>query len=166
MIIARPMRIIIAFFLALAFLFLPGCHSLRRKFIRKKKYQKEAPVYVDLKDYPEKPSREAYIDYYLFIKGWLDELASTLERGMSHKRARRAVNEAVMNLEQIISFYNTEGKDAIYPLYEELLEIKEEVEKNPTASQLKRNALVKKTENLQRRFSARFNYTDAEKWMQ
>ena len=34
-----------------------GCTSLRKKFIRKKKYQKEEPVYIILKIRQTKPRR-------------------------------------------------------------------------------------------------------------
>jgi hypothetical protein len=122
-------------------------------------------VYVDFKDYPTKPSRDVYIDYYLFVRGWLDELTGALERGTSNKKERRAINEAIMNLEQIISFYNTDGKDAIYPLYEELLAIRKEVETSPNMADVRKNALIKRIEYFKRRFEKDFNYKDAEKWL-
>jgi len=142
-----------------------GCYSLRKKFVRKKKENKETPVYVDFKEYPQQPSREAYINYYLFVRGWLDELTEALKKGLSAKRQKRAINEAVMNLEQIISFYNTEGKDEIYPFYEELVEIKDEVEKSSISSSFRKNSLIRKIENFKRRFEKNFNYTDAKQWM-
>lgn len=142
-----------------------GCHSIRKKFVRKKKYKKEVPVYIDFKNYPVKPSRNAYINYYLFVRGWLDELIGALKKGVSHKRQKRAINEATMNLEQIISFYNLEGKDKIYPLYEELLELQKEVERSPNMSEIKRNLLIRRIERFKRRFERDFNYSDAEKLM-
>ena len=78
-----------------------GCHSIRKKFIRKKKSKEEVPVYIDFKDYPEIPSREAYIDYYLFVEGWLEELVGALKKGFSYKRQKRSIDEAIMNFEQI-----------------------------------------------------------------
>jgi len=153
-------------FLLIALLILPGgCHSLRKKFTRKKKYEKEPPVYIDFKDYPSSPSREDYINYYLFVRGWLDDFKETLHKGISHKRAKRAVNEAIMNFQQIISFFNEEGKEEAYPLYEELLDIKKQVERIPNMSVTKRNSVARKVENLKRRFEQKFSYTDAKKWM-
>ena len=142
-----------------------GCYGLRKKFVRKKKSEKEAPVYVDFKEYDQVPSREAYINYYLFIRGWLDELTGALEKDLSFKRQKRAVNEAVLNLEQIISFYNREGKDQVYPFYEELLGIKGEVEKSNVVSSFRKNSLIRKIENFKRRFEKDFNYSDAQQWM-
>ncbi|MBD3264933.1 MAG: hypothetical protein GF375_07500, partial [Candidatus Omnitrophica bacterium] len=78
---------------------LTGCRTLREKFIRKKKIEKEEQVYVDFKDYPSRPTEEAYTDYYLFTRGWLDELNESLRSSISHKRNKRAINEAIMNVE-------------------------------------------------------------------
>jgi len=142
-----------------------GCHSLRKKFTRKKKKKKDLAVYVDFKDYPDKPSREAYINYYLFVRGWLDDLIEALKKGTSYKRQRRAINEALMNLEQIIIFYNREGKDAVYPIYEQLQDLRKEMTRSPNMSEAKRNSVVRKIEQLKRRFEKDFNYRDAGKWM-
>ncbi len=142
-----------------------GCYNIRQKFIRKKKEKEELPVYVDFKDYPQAPSRQAYIDYYLFVRGWLGELTSALNKGLSYKRQKRAINESVMNLEQIISFYNLEGKNKIYPFYEELLEIRKDIQRCPNMSDTKKNSLIRQIERFKRNFEREFNYSDAEKWM-
>ena len=142
-----------------------GCLALRKKFIRKKNY-KEDPAYISFKEYPTKPSREVYIDYYLYIRGWLEELEDALERGLGYTRQKRAINEAVMNFEQIMVFFNTpEAKEKITPLYEELLRMKAEVEGGVSMSNLKRNSLLRDIDKFKRRFEKDFNYTDAEKWM-
>ena len=153
-------------FIVIGFLlFSSGCHSLRKKFIRKKKYKNEAPVYVDFKEYPTKPPKQIYSNYYLFVRGWLDELIGALNKGESFKREKRAINEAIMNLEQIISFYNSEGREQIYPLYSTLVLVKNEIDKYPNMPQMKRWSLIRKIEYFKRRFEADFNYPDAEKWM-
>lgn len=153
-------------FLLIAILSLTsGCQNIRKKFIRKKKYKKEVPVYVNFKDYSHKPSRKAYVNYYLFVRGWLEDLAEALKKGISYKRQKRAINQAIMNLEQIITFYNHEGKEKIYSVYEELQALREMIVKDPNMSETKRNALVRKIERLKRRLEKDFNYTDAEKWL-
>jgi len=159
------MRKLLIFFLVLMVSVTSGCYNIRKKFIRKKKYKKEVPVYVDFKDYPTKPSREAYINYYLFVRGWLDDLVEALKKGISYKRQRRAINEAIMNLEQIITFYSAEGKNAVYPIYEELQGFRKEMAKSPNMSETKRNSLIRKIEQLKRKFEKNFNYADVEKWM-
>jgi hypothetical protein len=70
-----------------------------------------------------------------------------------------------MNVEQMIAFYSSEGKDAIYPLYEELRYFREAIMKSPNMSETSRNSLIRKIEQLKRRLEKDFNYTDAEKWM-
>jgi hypothetical protein len=166
------MKKTIIFLLILSVLFTSGCYTLRRKFVRKKKYEKEEPAYVAFKEYPTKPSRQAYIDYYIFIKGWLDELSAelsdsfTMTKAYSAKRAKRAINQAQMNLEQIISFFNAEGKQKIMPLYKDLLKIKEVVEKNPDMNNIERSNLLRKVESFRRGFEEDFKYSNAEKWMQ
>lgn len=159
------MRRVLFFFLIIMLSLTSGCYNLRKKFIRKKKYKKEAEVYVNFKDYPAKPTREAYINYYLFVRGWLDDLIEALKKGISYKRQRRAINEAIMNLEQIIAFYSSEGKEALYPIYEELQGFREALDVSPNMSENKRNSLIRKVEQLKRTFEKNFNYSDAEKWM-
>jgi predicted RND superfamily exporter protein len=151
--------------LIISLIFVCGCYSLRKKFIRKKKIKKEIPVYVDFKEYSKKPSREVYVEYYLFVRGWLDEAIEGLRRGGNFKRAKKSFDEAVMNLEQIISFYNREGKEKIFPLYEELLEIKEEIYKSPNMSQNQKNLIILKLERIKRTLEKNFNYSQAKKWM-
>ena len=159
------MRRVLTLYLIGLMFFASGCHSIRKKFIRKKKTKKQAPVYIDFKEYPERPSREAYINYYLFVRGWLDELAGALQKGISHKRQKRAIKEAIMNFEQILYFFNKEGKDKIYPSYEELLKMQKEVIKFPNMSQTRRNLLIRKIERFKRNFERNFNYRDAEELM-
>lgn len=148
-----------------------GCYTLRKKFIRKKKAQTEEPVYVNFKDYPTKPSREAYVDYFVFVKGWLEDLTEALsvdrvDRGYNVKREKRAINGAVMNLEQIIGFYNQEGKEKIYPLYQELVKVREDLEKDPSMSPAGRTRILQRVEHFRREFENEFNYRQAEKWME
>lgn len=152
------------FFLVLTLGLTCGCHSIRKKFTRKRR-KKEAPVYVSFKEYPEKSSRGVYINYYLFVRGWLDDLTEALNKGISYKRQRRAINEAIMNLEQMIAFYDGEGKDAIYPIYEEFQGFRDEITKSPNMSKGKRNSLIRRIERVKRKFEKNFNYSDAEKWM-
>lgn len=147
-----------------------GCYTLRKKFIRKKKVQQEEPVYINFKDYPAKPSRDAYVDYFLFVKGWTDDLMESLKierlnTGYNNKREKRAINGAVMNLEQIISFFNQEGKEKIYPLYVDLVKVKDTLEKEPNMSPARRSLMLQKVEHFRRAFEAEFKYSEAQKWM-
>jgi uncharacterized protein YneF (UPF0154 family) len=156
---------LLIFFIVVAIFFTSGCYVLRKKFVRKKKPRVEEPrVYIDFKDYPSKPSREAYINYYLFVRGWLEDLIEALRKGDSLKREKRAINEAIMNVEQMTVFYNEEGKERMYPFYNELLNIKKEIDKNPNTNEMIRNRLIQKIEHLKREFEKIFNLSDAKKW--
>jgi hypothetical protein len=143
-----------------------GCYALRKKFIRKKKYKEDPTVYVDFKKYPDVPSDQAYIDYYLFVRGWIDELTQALKKRVSFKRQKRSIEEILMNIEQMMACYNQEGKDEIYPLYEDFLGVRDEVIKAPHMSELKTNSLIKRLEHFKRKFESDFNYTDAKKWIE
>lgn len=157
-------RRILVIFLLILLALNTGCHSLRKKFIRRKK-KEEVPVYVTPKDYPEKPTRDIYIDYYLYTKGWLEELAKALRKGISYKRQKHAIEEAIMNLEQIISFFNQEGKKEISSLHRELKEIKEEINRVPNLSRIKRDFLIRKIQNIKRDFDSNYTYTDVKEWI-
>lgn len=142
-----------------------GCHSFRKKFIRKKKHEKEPPVYINFKDYQSGLTREGYINYYLFVRGWLDELIGALERNESFKRKKRAIDEAVMNMEQIIYYFNDQGREEVYPIHQGLVAIQEQIMAQPNMSTIKSNSLTRKTQSFKRRFEKGFNYTDAEQWL-
>ena len=157
------MRRFINIFLILCLLSSSGCYAIRKKFTRKKRVKKDVPVYVDFKEYDEQPSREAYLDYYLFVRGWLDELTEALQKGTSFKRQKRSLDEAIMNFEQIMAFLNRDGKEYIYPMYEELLGIREDIKAN--MSKNRRNLYVRRIDTLKREFEREFNYIAAEKWM-
>ena len=104
-----------------------GCTALRKKFIRKRKKDTPPPLYLELREYPNTPTQEMYHQYWLFVRGWLDELLQTIDDGQNTKRQKKAIDEAVMNFEQIVYFYNQEGKEVIAPLHTELLDIREEI---------------------------------------
>ncbi len=165
------MRKTVIFILIGVILATSGCTTLRKKFVRKKKYKQEEPVYINFKEYPNKPSREAYVDYYLFVKGWLDDLVESLKvdrvnNSYNYKRAKRAIDGAVMNLEQIIAFFNDEGKEKIYPLYRDLTDIKNKMDKNHNLSVLERQRIMDKIDHFRREFQSEFKYSQAQKWME
>ncbi|MCF7886966.1 MAG: hypothetical protein K9L71_00945 [Candidatus Omnitrophica bacterium] len=155
---------ILYIFLLIVLVLNSGCHSLRKKFIRKKD-KKEVPVYITAKEYPDTPTRDIYIDYYLYTKGWLEELTKALRKGISYKRQRHAISEAIMNLEQIISFFNQEGKENIESIYQELQQIQAEIKRAPNLSRIKRDSLIRKISRVKRYFDSNYTYTDVEEWL-
>ena len=97
------MRRLFSIFLVFLMIFsLCGCHALRKKFVRKRKKDTPPPLYLELKEYPHKPTQDMYHQYWLFVRGWLEELLLSIEENANAKRQKKAIDEAVMNLEQII----------------------------------------------------------------
>ncbi len=151
-------------FIAALIFFNYGCYSIRKKFIRKKKYQKEPTVYIDLKDYSSQQAEGEYLDYYLYVKGWLDELVKAVEKGFSPKRQKLAANEVIHNLEMAMTFLNTDGKNGMYAIYDEFLVIRKEIENNPIFTQNEKYFLLYRMRSLKRQFEKKFNWVDIEKW--
>lgn len=145
--------------------FTSGCYTLRKKFVRKKTYQKEPPVYVDFKDYNQEASPDTYVDSYLYLRGWLDELSETLRNEQNFKREKRAINETIKNFNQIVSFYNTQGKEAVTYLGQNLTDIKDEIEKNPYRDTIIKNNIVRKIDDFRRKFETDCKYSNAKQWM-
>ena len=133
------------------------------KFVRKRKKETPPPVYLNLKDYPDVPTQEMYEEYYLFIRGWLDEIARCMENNYGKKRRVKAANEALENLKQIISFLNEEGREKIWPIYSDLQKLKEKVG-SPYISYSQQNQIIRQAESIKRRFEVDFTYDKAKQW--
>ncbi len=142
---------------------LSGCYTLRKKFIRKKK--KEEPiVYVNFKEYPQVPTKEVYLDYYLFVQGWLEELYDALTITYNRKKQKQAIEEAIANTQQMIFFFNEEGKKQASSFYSELLEIKKLIN-TPTLNPIQKQRLAERVEKLMRLFPRIFCWSKASMWL-
>ena len=159
------MRFIVLFLaFTLSFQFL-GCYALRKKFVRKRKKETPPPLYLELKEYPKVPTKEMYDEYYLFVRGWLDELIKTIQEATSSKRQKKCIDEALQNLEQIIYFYNEEGKKAIDPLHKELLSIREKVYNPYFITSQNSSYYIRKISKIKREFEKNFSYEKASLWL-
>lgn len=150
--------------IGIALLFSGGCYSLRKKFIRKRK-ETPAPLYLELKEYPEVPSEDMYNEYYLFVRGWLDELIQAIRENTSPKRQKKSIDEAIKNLEQIIYFYNQQGKEKISPLYTEFKSLREKIYDPYFIFQKNHTYIIRKIEKLKRKFEKNFTYEKASQWI-
>lgn len=153
------------YFLLIMLIFCGGCRTLRRKFVRKRNYKKETPVYVDLKDYSGVPSRQLYVDYSTFVRGWLGDLIQALEDNLSYKRQKRAIGEVIVNLDRIISLYSPEGKAKIDHLYRDFLRVQDKLCRGYPLDITEAHALQREVERLRLRFEADFQYSDAQQWL-
>ncbi len=158
------MKKILFVFLLVNIVFLTGCHPLRNKFIRKEKPKKISSVYVDFKDYSETLSKEDYLDYYLFVQGWLDELIQALDPSGNRKKQKQAISEAIVNFEQMIYFFNEEGREEVSSLYEEFLKVKKEVNSSYLNEQ-KKDSLRTKVDFIKREFQRKLRWSNASLWM-
>jgi len=146
-------------------LFTCGCYSLRKKFSRNKAHPKETQVYLDLKSYPVSASREDYQDGVLYLNGWLDEAVSNLIENGNRKRVRHSLQEALESMDEIVDFYDEDGKRAIGPLHEELRIVRDDFAHNANLTTIDCNGFKRRIEEIKRSFSENFKYSEAKKWL-
>jgi len=151
------------FIIVLLVFMICGCYSLRKKFVRKKKVTGEMPVYVDFKTYQEPKSQRIYEDYYLFARGWLEELIKSLTFTGNKKKQKQAIDEALMNIEQMMVFLNQEGKEELSLIYEELLKIKEKIYSS-FLNDIEKELIVKKIEKILHKLHSQFSWSEIAKW--
>jgi hypothetical protein len=158
------MRKVIIVFLISNLLVFGGCLTLRKKFIRKKKPKLEPTVYVDFKQYPEYPSQEVYQLYYVFAQGWLDELIKALNYTGNRKKQKQAITEVINNVEQMLGFFDEEGKKETEHLYQELIEVKDKLY-SIQLNKIIQNQLLKKVERIKREFPEKFSWKNVSPWI-
>lgn len=143
-----------------------GCISLRKKFVRKRQTLQEEPVYVNFKEYPATPKSELYRDYWVFLRGWLDEAIKNIDVSGNRKRAKHSFEEAVANIENIVLLFNEEGKKKIDPLYKELLSAKSDFEKRVNMSEIERDGFLRRVEKIKEDFEYNFAYSRIKPWLE
>ncbi|MBN2121011.1 MAG: hypothetical protein JW734_08180 [Candidatus Omnitrophica bacterium] len=159
-------KFFIAVFVLIMVFDFTGCMALRKKFVRKRRKEVPPPLYLELKEYPKVPTSDMYHQYWLFVRGWLDELNASMEEGANAKRQKKSIDEAFMNLEQIIYYYNEEGKKAIDPIYKEMVSIRTAVH-DPYFSSSENFVLMKRrVSKVKRDFEKGFTYEKASVWME
>jgi len=140
-------------------LFSAGCYSLRKKFIRKKSVEKEDAVYVDFKKYEAAEASGAYKDYELFFNSWLDEALKTINTTSNRKRVRRCLDEALINLEHMVSLCNRAGRNSFYHMYKDLSMIKSDFKDNPPVTSFDNNSYIQRITAVKSQFFTRFRYS-------
>ncbi len=144
---------------------LTGCHALRKKFVRKNKKETPPPLYLELREYPKAPTKEMYHEYYLFVRGWLEELKRAIEENQSPKRQKKSIDEAIKNLEQVMYYYNERGKEKIAPLHQRFLQLREEIYDPYFTATGNFNYVLREIDRLKREFEKNYSYEDASKWI-
>ena len=136
---------------------LSGCSTLRRKFIRKNKNEKEPELYLELRDYPEAPSQDIYHSHFSFVKGWLAEVVLQLEGGSNNKRIRYSIDKSIESLLIIKNYLKPESKQEMDALYGEFYDLKARIY-DPYVLDFKRDSILKQAKRLKRKFAKQFSY--------
>lgn len=141
-------------FILLALLFttnLTGCRAVMDKFTRKKDDQ--APdMYLDLKYYQEVGGENFYKKFYMFAKGWLEEVQDELESGSNLKRIKVRLADAQGYIERMETYVNAEGRSLIAPVVKDLEVIAQKVNEPYLIGSSKQLRLAEQLEDTIRKF--------------
>ena len=128
----RGMTAAFCFFLVLSFS-LSGCEPLRKKFIRKKKKEKEEtaetiPI-LEPVDYPEKIHTvdDLYLDHYSLWQTWQKELLISLEESRNSKRQLNNIDQAMLQLGEMQKLLLPESQEPLKNIIEKLRAVREEL---------------------------------------
>ena len=131
-----------------------GCYSLRKKFVRKNSKAKEDIVYVNLKEYPQGQSDQAYSDYSVFFRSWLDEISVTLTQSANRKRIRHAFQEARVNLEEMIDLCEDEGRSDLEKINGKLVAVEKDFAACKALTNIDRIIFTKRISGIKSEFDA------------
>ena len=144
-------------------IFLSGCYSLRKKFVRKRKSKKPQPVYVDFKEYPPDNPQDLYDNYYLFAAAWMDEIVNGLSGSYNYKRQRHAFSEVMHNLDRINSIFTEEGKSKLKPIYDEMSVLNKKF--SPNMTNMDKNFILRRIEVIRLKFGKNFTHSKVSQWI-
>jgi len=132
-----------------------GCEAFVKKFRRKPKKEEQAQeemVFVP-QEYPSLfvNKEEAYRQYFLYWKGWQDELINALLSRTSLKKQLSCIDEAIKNLLQLKTILAEEKVKPLDAYIAELNALRNNIEQDPysnnttqnrySAEKIKRNIL-------------------------
>lgn len=124
-------RLLLIVFMCLSIVSLSGCETVRRKFVRKAKAEKENPeevIYVP-QEYPVQvtSNEDTYRNYYTFWKGWHQELIEVLSEGQNHKKQVECINEIVSNLNKMKDLLTLDAQSGLNESIQKIIPIKDEI---------------------------------------
>ena len=149
--------------LIIVILLTSGCYSVRKKFVRKQA-PKEPEVYLNLKNYSKNIAAD-YDNNVMFFKGWCEEAIDGLYDGGNRKRVKRSLDEAISCMENIMGYYNEEGRNKILPLYQDLKAINDDFCQSSRASVVDFVRFKRRIEMVKAEFLLNFKYHEAKKWL-
>ncbi|MBI4343835.1 MAG: hypothetical protein HY601_03365 [Candidatus Omnitrophica bacterium] len=140
---------------------LTGCESLQRKLTRKRKGPAPRPTpIVQFQDYTRAMTpMDRYRKHSLIFDYWNGELLSSVDQEpYNPKRARRSIEESLVELRQMRALVDDEAAARLDPLVEEREQLQRQLQVGHpgfgTASALKRQ-LEAQTTQIQREFTWR-----------
>ncbi len=101
---------------------LTGCATIKDKFTRHKKEEKETPIFYLKKEYEGPTYAETYRRNYTFWKAWTGELLISLD-GDSHKRQIHCYSAALVSLKKMCESVKDKFQERIVPYIKDLEEI-------------------------------------------
>jgi hypothetical protein len=147
---------IMAVILSLAFL-VSGCASLKDKFVRKPKEEKEARRYQVVRQYDVHPSIDLYTKRYIFWKNWQRELLEALPED-SHKKKVVAVEQLVSNLYDMKGMLEDKQGDELQKLIDQMMSVEDTI-KTQRVTGANKVRLRRKIESVGREIKREFSYT-------
>jgi len=142
------------------FIFLNGCAPILKKFVRKRRRTQSAPLYLKPREYPSLSNKELYNEYFVYIRGWMQELIQALKDKISRKKIIASCKGVIENLTYLKSFFHTQPHQLkkIDFYIKEYTQIQESFEKGNVSSALWEK-FIYRAEKLQRDFEKDFRYS-------
>jgi len=142
---------------------LAGCASLRQKFIRKKKKDKDVrKSFSHLTEYKVRPHIELYTRHYIYWRSWHREIIELL--GKNSKKDKRCIREMIGNLDDMRSMLVDEKGDGLDKHIKEL----ESIEKDIKRGSLTEATMTRIRRTLEKEFmliKIEYSYTKMEPYM-
>jgi hypothetical protein len=127
--IARKSLLIIFVCIAVTSFF--GCQTLKKKFTRKSKAEKEnvEEVVYSPQEYPVQviSNEEMYRTYYTFWRGWHQELTEVLSEGENRKKQVECINEIITDLNKMKDLLTPDVQANLKEYIQQLTPIQEEI---------------------------------------
>lgn len=118
-------------YLGVSLLFVCGCQTLKKKFTRKPKAEKEnvEEVIYAPQEYPAQvlSNEDMYRDYYALWRGWAQDLDEALVEGGNRKRQAMSITEMVNNLNKMKGLLTVEAQSGLDKYIAKILPIKDAI---------------------------------------
>jgi hypothetical protein len=104
-----------------------GCVSFRKKFVRKSKADQGPELFLELKQYDDAPTETLFHSHFIYVKGWLEELAELVMYNGNKKRMRKSIDAAIDSFTQINAYLTDDGKERTRHLYTSMLALRKTI---------------------------------------